>query len=113
MWFKRLILLGPSTLPIQLAVGDHLDTAPHAMAQKWLIEIGGGLWKELEGWEVQSFEQAFVHGRNVAEYVWTYSVQGENCHTKYDVDVVNMTHTNTVTGRVRRLLRVSMPALSR
>ena len=62
MWFKRLILLGPNTLPIQLAMGEHLDTAPHAMAQKWLIDIGGGLRKELEGWDVQAFEQARVHG---------------------------------------------------
>ena len=49
MWFKRLILLGPNTLPFQLAMGEHLNTAPRAMAQKWLIEIRGGLWKELEG----------------------------------------------------------------
>ena len=74
MRFKRLILLGPNMLPTQLARGEHLDTAPHAMAQKWLIEIGGGLWKELECWEVQSFEQARVHGQNVVEYLWTYVV---------------------------------------
>ena len=113
MWFKRLILLGPSTLPIQLAMGEHLDTGPHAIAQKWLIEVGDGLWKELEGWGAQAFEQARVHGQNMVEYVWTYSVQGENFHTKYEVDVVNMTQTNTVTGHVRRLLRVAMLALSR
>ena len=82
------------------------------MAQKWLIEIGGGLWKELEGWEVQAFEQARVHGQNMVEYLWTYFVQGENRHTKYEVDVVNMTQTNTVTGNVRRLLHVAMSALA-
>ncbi len=110
MSLKRLILIGPNTLAIHLAM---VDTGPHAMAQKWLLEIGGGLWKELEGWGVQAFEQARVHGRNVVEYAWTYSVQGESCHTKYVVDIVNMTQTNTVTGHVRRLLRMAMPAISR
>ena len=73
-----------------------------------LEEVSGRSWKA--GRCNHSSRHAF-HGQNVVEYESTYSVQGENCHTKYEVDIVNTTQTSTVTGHVRRLLCVAMLAL--
>ena len=66
-----------------------------------------GSYLPLSTWEIAKFEKAIAGGQQVVHYTWPKVCRDTCTWIPYQIDFVAMTQTNSNTGTVKNLLRLT------
>ena len=58
----------------------------------------------MTAWEHQALNEAVVQRSDTLEYFWPGEQEGEMTNTRYEIDLLAMTQTNTSNNKVRPVL---------